>query len=126
MKPMKQCNWAGCNNIVPYDERYCEKHKKHINKYRYHKRMYASDESKYQQFYKSTQWRKMSRHWLERNPICVKCYEQGIIRPAQIVDHVHEIKDDWSRRLDETNLQSLCRTCHNRKTKAEKLKREAK
>ena len=123
MKPLKQCNHAGCNALIPYDQRYCSKHQREINKYRYHKRQYASNESKYQQFYKSTAWRKLSRHWLEKNPICVKCYKQGIIRPAQIVDHITEIKDDWSKRLDASNLQSLCRVCHNHKTAIERRKR---
>lgn len=125
MKPMKQCNHAGCNVLVAYDQRYCDKHQHAINKYRYHKRQYASDESKYQQFYKSRAWRKLSHKWLASNPICVECYRQGIIRPAQIVDHITELKDDYSRRLDTTNLQSLCRACHNRKTADEKHKRES-
>lgn len=47
-KPMKQCEHPGCRTLVAYDTRYCEKHHKATNKWRYHKRMYDSDESKYQ------------------------------------------------------------------------------
>lgn len=126
VKPMKQCNHAGCRALVPYTERYCTKHKQALNKYRYHKRMYNSDESKYQQFYKSTAWRRLSRRFLENNPVCVRCYEQGIIRKANVVDHIEEVKDNWSRRLDESNMQPLCYRCHNRKTKVAKEKREQK
>ncbi|KLD61029.1 hypothetical protein WP50_05580 [Lactiplantibacillus plantarum] len=68
-KPMKQCEHPGCRTLVAYDTRYCEKHRKATNKWRYHKRMYDSDESKYQQFYKSSAWRKLSRRFLESNPI---------------------------------------------------------
>ncbi|VDH11635.1 Prophage Lp3 protein 12 [Lactiplantibacillus plantarum] len=78
--------------------------------------MYDSDESRYQQFYKSSAWRKLSRRFLESNPVCVQCYQDGVIRKADVVDHVIEIKDDWSRRLDESNLQPLCYRHHNRKT----------
>ncbi|MGY5273851.1 HNH endonuclease [Lactiplantibacillus plantarum] len=115
-KPMKQCNHAGCRTLVPYDERYCEKHQHKANAETYHKRMYDSDESKYQQFYKTAAWRRLSRRFLELNPVCIKCYEDGLIRKADVVDHVIEIKDDWSRRLDESNLQPLCYRHHNRKT----------
>ncbi|MDN7145346.1 HNH endonuclease [Liquorilactobacillus mali] len=124
--PMKQCNHAGCRTLVPFNERYCVKHKQALNKYRYNKRMYNSDESKYQQFYKSTAWRRLSRRFLENNPICVKCYEDGVIRKADVVDHVQEVKDNWSRRLDESNLQALCNSHHNTKTRNERKKREQK
>ncbi len=124
--PMKQCNHAGCRMLVPFTERYCVKHKQALNRYRYHKRMYNSDESKYQQFYKSTAWRRLSRRFLENNPVCVKCYEDGVIRKANVVDHVQEVKDNWSRRLDESNLQALCNYHHNKKTRNERKKREQK
>ncbi|WP_257209511.1 HNH endonuclease [Bacillus toyonensis] len=29
---------------------------------------------------------------------------------------------DWSKRLELTNVQTLCHTCHNKKTKEEKRK----
>lgn len=123
-KPMKQCEHPGCRTLVAYDTRYCEKHRKATNKWRYHKRMYDSDESKYQQFYKSSAWRKLSRRFLESNPVCVQCYQDGVIRKADVVDHVIEIKDDWSRRLDESNLQCLCLQHHNRKTRLAREQRE--
>lgn len=123
-KPMKQCEHPGCRTLVAYDTRYCEKHRKITNKWRYHKRMYDSDESKYQQFYKSSAWRKLSRRFLESNPVCVQCYQDGVIRKADVVDHVIEIKDDWSRRLDESNLQPLCYRHHNRKTRLAREQRE--
>jgi 5-methylcytosine-specific restriction endonuclease McrA len=88
--------------------------------------MYQSDESKRVQFYQSTAWRKLSRRWLTSNPICQSCWQQGIIRKADVVDHIIELKDDWSRRLDETNLQSLCYKCHIEKTNKERAKRKNK
>ncbi|MCT3575464.1 HNH endonuclease signature motif containing protein [Levilactobacillus brevis] len=116
-KPMKQCNHAGCRQLVPYDVRYCDKHQHKANAETYHKRMYGEHEGRYQQFYKSSQWRKLSRRFLENNPICVQCYQDGVIRKADVVDHIVELRDDWSRRLDESNLQPLCYRHHNQKTK---------
>jgi len=53
----------------------------------------------------------------------VQCYQDGVIRKADVVDHIVELRDDWSRRLDESNLRSLCHRHHQRKTR---LAREAR
>lgn len=123
---MKQCSHAGCRNLIPFNERYCTKHKLQGSKEKYRRRMYDSDESKYQRFYKSNAWRKLSHRVLQNNPVCRSCYEQGIIRKADVVDHIVEVKDNWARRLDESNLQPLCYACHNRKTRIAKEKRQCK
>lgn len=125
-KPMKQCNHAGCRQLVPYDVRYCDKHQHTTNAETYHKRMYGEHEGRYQHFYKSSQWRKLSRRFLENNPICVQCYQEGVIRKADVVDHVVELRDDWSRRLDESNLQPLCYRHHNIKSRKVREQREKK
>ena len=59
---------------------------------------------------------------LRRQPNCVECEKEGVINPATVVDH----KKDWKKgRTKEEkrmlftnpdNLQSLCHSCHNRKT----------
>lgn len=51
-------------------------------------------------------------------PTCASCLKRGIIRQAVLVDHIEPIKTayGWQHRLDESNLQSLCQTCHNAKT----------
>ncbi|MGX4764243.1 HNH endonuclease [Holzapfeliella sp. JNUCC 72] len=51
--------------------------------------------------------------------MCRKCFADGIIRKADVVDHIIPLKVDWNRRLDPTNWQPLCHTCHNIKTRAE-------
>ena len=51
------------------------------------------------------------------------CLEIDITKPADVVDHVIELTDDWSKRLDPDNLQSLCHVCHNSKTRHERKKR---
>lgn len=150
MKPKKLCSAAGCYERVPLGTTYCKRHEKAVeaykkrlkdkgarlhqtakerhqaNKKRYQKRMYGSKESKAQQFYRSTAWKKLSRRMMEKNPVCVECLKQGIIKKADVIDHIVPIRQDWSRRLDESNLQSLCYRHHNQKTKAEKAARECK
>jgi 5-methylcytosine-specific restriction endonuclease McrA len=46
------------------------------------------------------------------------------MRKGDVVDHIIELRDDFSKRLDVNNLQTLCYSCHNKKTKIEKAKRE--
>ncbi|MDA5388780.1 endonuclease [Loigolactobacillus backii] len=115
--PKHYCFHAGCRTLVDYSVKYCSKHKHEYNKQVYHDRM--ENEGKYQQFYKTTAWKKLSKSFREVNPVCVKCYERGVIRKVEIVDHITPIRDDWSKRLDWHNLQSLCLNCHNIKTKVE-------
>ena len=68
-------------------------------------------------FYKSSAWRKLRTRFIKANPLCNIC---GY--PAKIVDHIIEIRDGGAK-LDSANLQSLCQTCHNRKTIRERIKR---
>jgi 5-methylcytosine-specific restriction protein A len=35
---------------------------------------------------------------------------------ADVVDHIIPIEVDWSKRLDKSNLQPLCHSCHAKKT----------
>ena len=59
-------------------------------------------------------WRALRDWYIERHPICeikVKC--DG--RPAVLVDHIKPISKGGER-LDERNLQSSCRACHDWKT----------
>lgn len=41
------------------------------------------------------------------------CEAQGRIVAATVVDHIVAIADAPHRRLDETNLQALCKPCHD-------------
>lgn len=64
-------------------------------------------------FYHTSEWRKLREAHIRRYPLCEVCKEAGRITPARIVHHIVEIKDGGSP-LDTDNLQSVCRSCHNR------------
>ena len=136
-KPMHLCNHPGCMTLIPYDQRYCEKHeyrkpidqadskeRHRINKATSRRRITSKHEGKYQRFYRSAAWKKLSHHWLMMHPLCVACEARGIYRKGDLVDHITELRDDWSKRLDPSNLQTLCYACHNRKTWREKRRRQ--
>lgn len=112
MKPKRLCSHAGCNTLIDFDERFCDKHK---SRYKWRK----SYEKKYLQFYHSKRWIKESKQFLIANSVCVKCLNDGIIRKADVVDHIIPLKVDWSKRLDHSNWQPLCNDHHNQKTRAE-------
>lgn len=59
-------------------------------------------------------WRRLRAEWLNVNPTCVACGE-----PAKHVDHIVSIRDAPMRRLDPSNLRSLCHSCHSRRTAKE-------
>lgn len=61
-------------------------------------------------------WHKVRLQHLKAEPLCRHCLERGDIVPATDVDHVIPIIVNPDLRLDDTNLQSLCHSCHSKKT----------
>lgn len=119
MKPKKKCNHVGCNQLINFDETYC---KKHLIKYSSNYDDYANRKEvggKYFTFYHSKAWKQLSYSYRLRNPMCELCLKNGIYVKCDVVDHKIPIRSDWNQRLNENNLQSLCHSCHNTKTKAE-------
>ncbi|WP_417745078.1 HNH endonuclease signature motif containing protein [Rosistilla oblonga] len=61
-------------------------------------------------------WRRERRAFLAENPYCAEHLRRGKIRLAQCVDHIIPHRGNkrlfWNRR----NWQSLCNSCHSKKT----------
>lgn len=62
-------------------------------------------------FYNTTQWRKLRAYHIKNNPICRWCDEEERVTPAKVVDHIIPIKQGGDRTAMD-NLQSLCERCH--------------
>jgi 5-methylcytosine-specific restriction protein A len=56
---------------------------------------------------------------LREHPLCVECEKEGLVVPATCVDHIVPHKGDERLFWDYTNFQSLCSSCHSRKTTME-------
>jgi len=70
----------------------------------------AYSRAKYLSFLESREWYRFRYEILRRDgPICALCRATGV--PIQ-VDHIVPASVDWSRRLDPTNAQPLCRPCN--------------
>ena len=66
-------------------------------------------------FYNSKRWRSLRNYHIQMHPLCVKCKRDGIVKGAQVVDHILAINMGGSP-IDKRNLQSLCNSCHNSKS----------
>ena len=54
---------------------------------------------------------------------CSECAKRGVRTRATDVDHIVDHRGDWAMFTDRANLQSLCHSCHSRKTAAEIYRR---
>ena len=123
-KMFKQCRATGCVGLTR--ERYCEKHaylesKRRAETSRHYNATQRDPTA--QKFYDSPAWRKVRQLKMNRSPFCEICSAKNRFAKAGVVDHIVEIRDGGAP-LDLENLQSLCRACHNQKTKAEMMKRK--
>lgn len=64
-------------------------------------------------------WRKYSQRRLTEHPYCVRCYRLGRLRLAVVTDHIKPHKGDLELFRDPENHQSLCKRCHDSKTRRE-------
>lgn len=71
------------------------------------------------EIYSSHQWRKLSEAIRQKEPLCRQCKKEGIRTAAKVVDHITPINQGGAA-YDESNLQPLCSTCHQRKSGSER------
>lgn len=103
----KKCSHINCRELIPRSQQppYCDTH--NTMKQRNYNR---SRDVKTDRFYKSRQWQRFRKTVLaEHHYLCSKCNDIG-----NIVHHIIEVKDDWSKRLKRSNVTVLCSSCHNK------------
>lgn len=67
--------------------------------------------------YRHPRWIKMRRVHLEAHPWCENCKAVDYTNiPAAVVDHIEPHRGDKALFFDTSNLQSLCKKCHDIKT----------
>ena len=64
-------------------------------------------------------WLRARSVFLKQHPLCAICETEGRITPATLVDHRVPHRGNMVFFWDQTNWQSLCPSCHSRKTRAE-------
>lgn len=111
-KPKRPCSYAGCPKLT--DGQYCEEHQKLVDKQynRYERDTFSRE------FYKTSKWKAVRRRHLSMFPLCAECLKTGKITRGEIVDHIRPIKQGGEK-FAESNLQTLCWSCHSRKSATE-------
>ncbi len=76
-------------------------------------------------------WDKASRAWRVRHPLCGdrrpdavrpdvwSCASRGTVQPGSVTDHIIPHRGDQVLFWDPRNWQTLCESCHNRKSQSE-------
>ena len=64
------------------------------------------------QLYTTNRWKKFSRTYRARHPVCTICGS----RASDVVDHIQPHNGNPKLFWDKKNLQALCKRCHDRKT----------
>lgn len=67
----------------------------------------------------SPEWRQARLVHLAQYPLCVHCEEQAGVTLATDVDHIIPHRGNYDLFWDRNNWQSLCKSCHSRKTATE-------
>ena len=65
-------------------------------------------------------WGKARLVHLKNSPLCLTCDADGLVIEANIVDHIEPHRGDKDLFWDTNNWQSLCKSCHDKKTAKER------
>ena len=110
--PLGPCAYPRCpNRRASIKQRFCETHQKQTRKVDDARRGSAASRGY------DAAWERLRVAWLNQHPLCEFCQERDKrVEPATVVDHIAPIVDAPSRRLDWTNLRSLCKHHHDAHT----------
>ena len=113
-KPLRPCKHPGCAELTR--EGWCPKHKPGEAARR--------ESAAWHRWYSLPIWTDDLRPMqLLREPWCRECARRGLRVQATDVDHIADHKGDWGKFTDRSNLESLCHSCHSRKTMREQWER---
>ena len=116
----KPCRYKGCASLATRGHNYCEEHKALAEEAdREKQRIYNEKRGSAASRGYNSRWQKQSKLYIHEQPLCVDCLKHNRVRPAKVVDHIVPHKGDMRLFWDRTNWQSLCFSCHSRKTACE-------
>ena len=108
-RPNTPCKHPGCASLIPYGLQYCEEHAP-----MHRKDVKGTKEKEY-----NSRWRVARARFLKAHPLCENCLENERFEKAIVVDHIVPHRGDRKLFWDESNWQSLCKSCHDTKTMTE-------
>lgn len=128
-KPKSICNYPSCG--IKTKGRYCERHKEFDTSFA---------NKKTDKWYNYPIWKGnpnkpigqrggLRELQLKKQPYCEHCKNEGVYKDVTnggVVDHikpfrsVKDLKEQWQLFIDTDNHQTLCSSCHNKKTATER------
>lgn len=118
-----------CKSLIPVGVQYCDacrpvaeaqaaeaaERRQTYRRAKYNREYNKRRDPKYLQFYRSKEWRLLSKTKLQSCGYRCEAKLEGCTRLAVEVHHVQPIKTDdgWDQRLDWDNLMGVCICCHN-------------
>lgn len=67
----------------------------------------------HKRLYNTARWKKARKAQLLANPLCKFHFARGLVVAAGVVDHIKPHKGDEQLFFSASNLQSLCKLCHD-------------
>lgn len=116
-RPLRPCRYPGCCELVT--EGYCEAHRPQPVER-------SAEAQAWHGLYSTDEWRLLRAEQLLAEPWCRECARQGRRTRATDVDHIVDHKGDLRLFRDRSNLESLCHSCHSRKTARELMQNRIK
>lgn len=111
--PKHGCAERGCSGLAEAGKKYCAKHA-----YLEPEKTEAPRKSAYARGY-NKRWQRARQTYLANHPLCVECMKQGKYVMATDVDHIIPHRGNQNIFWDTENWQSLCHSCHSKKTNRE-------
>ncbi len=106
-KPQRPCGHPGCPRLAADDGQYCAEHTK-AERDRYNRYERAADVNrKY-----GRAWKRIRDRYAQTHPLCEMCLKEGRLTPVEEVHHILPISRGGDHR--ESNLMSLCQSCHTK------------
>ncbi|WOC31870.1 MULTISPECIES: HNH endonuclease [Caproicibacterium] len=104
-KPKRPCSYPGCPNLT--DGQYCEEHRR-LAAQQYNKYTRSPDSNrKY-----GRAWKRIRDRYAAAHPLCERCLKEGRLTPVEEVHHIVPVSQGGDHR--ESNLMSLCQSCHTK------------
>ena len=105
--PRRGCAHAWCPNLAVPGGRYCEEHKgEDVKRYdRYQRR------PEHGKVYGGT-WKRIRDRYATAHPLCERCLDEGRTTLMKEVHHIVPVSRGGTH--DESNLMSLCQSCHTK------------
>lgn len=65
-------------------------------------------------WYKQPRWRRLRKQFLNKHPLCIYC--NGVVKTAEIVDHLRPRRLYPELEWEEKNFSPVCSECHRKKS----------